>query len=173
MTDHKLKETRKIGDTEFVHDPEAFIQFLRSEEHARFGKGSLVAAGTVVVKPLIQHLINEHENNQFCNRIIEVLSEIGVPAISPLLGVLKQYKLDSRSSSKIIGLVASALGSIGNKAVDPLIEALNSDLLQVRFGAAVALGQIQDTKGIDAIHKAIREGDQKDQVMFKMILGEK
>ena len=157
---------------EFVKDPEAFIQFLRKddEELIKFGQTALIAAGEEVIHPLINLLTNEQEDKKVRRRIGTVLSRIQKPAITPLLEVLKEQGLKSKSSSETIGIIAAALGGIGKQAVEPLIRALDSKLRHVRFGAAIALVQTGEVEAIEAVRKAAVHGDTGDREMFKMVL---
>ena len=168
-------KNKKKRETEFVKDPVAFIRFLREddEELVGFGQTSLLAAGAVVIDPLIGLLTNEQEDVKVRRRAGNVLSNIGTPAITPLLDTLKEQNLQSKSSSETIGMVAAALGGIGSQAVEPLIQTLGSELRHARFGAAIALVQTGETTAIDAVRNAALHGDPKDQDMFKMVLGEK
>jgi HEAT repeat protein len=168
------KKKYKIGDTEFVKDPLAFIRFLReeNEEHVEFGKTALVAAGEEVVYPLIELLTNEKEDIKVRRSVGDVLGRIGEPSITPLLDVLKAQSFSNKSSGKTIGLAAAALGGIGNQAVDLLIQSLNSELRHVRFGVAIALIQTRDAKAIKAVRNAAELGDPQDRQMYRMVLGE-
>ena len=168
-------DKKKKRETEFVKDPLAFIRFLREddEELVGFGQTSLLAAGDVVIDPLIGLLTNEQEEEKVRRRAGNVLSKIGTPAITPLLDTLKEQNLQSKSSSETLGMVAAALGGIGSQAVEPLVQTLGSEERHVRFGAAIALVQTGDTKAIDTIRNAAHNGDPKDKDMFKMVLGEK
>ncbi len=164
---------KKIGNTEFVKDPEAFIKFLREEDEelVGFGEASLVAAGAEVINPLIAVLTNEQEDVKVRRRAGVVLGKIGEPAIIPLLELLKEQNLKSRFSGETIGMIASALGGIGKQAIEPLILGLDSELRQVRFGAAIALVQTGELKAIDAVRNAASHGEPGDREMFKMVLG--
>jgi len=164
---------KKIGDTEFVKDPVAFIRFLREEDEdvVEFGKTSLVVGGTVVIKPLIELLTNELEDEKVRRRAGNVLTRIGTPAIAPLLEVLETLKLNSQAASATIGMIAAALGGMGKEAVAPLIRALDSELRQVRFGAAIALAQTGEAKAIEAVRHAADHGAPGDRDMYTMVLG--
>lgn len=163
---------KKIDNTEFIRDPEYFIEFIREEddELVQFGQTSLVAAGAEVIKPLLALITNEQEEVKIRRRAGIVLGKIGEPAITSLLEVLKEQNLKSRFSGETIGMLAAALGGIGKQAVEPLILALGSELRHVRFGAAIALVQIGDAKSMDAVRNAASHGDIRNQEMFKMVL---
>ena len=165
---------KKKKETEFVKDPLAFIRFLREEDEelAGFGHTALIAAGTVVINPMIALLINEEEDPKTRRRAGAVLSKIGSPAITPLLEILKEQNLRSKSGSVTIGMIAAALGGIGTQAIDPLVRALDSNLRHVRFGAAIALVQTGETPAIEALRNAALNGDPDDKKMFSMVLGD-
>ena len=84
-------DKKKKRETEFVKDPLAFKRFLREEDEelVGFGQTSLLAAGGIVIDPLIGLLTNEQEDKKVRRRAGNVLSKIGTPAITPLLDTLK------------------------------------------------------------------------------------
>lgn len=166
---------KKIKKTEFIHDPEAFIQFLRSDdiETVEFGIGSLSASGKDVLEPMLSILIDDKEEEKVRDRAGQVLSRIGEPVIFPLIAILENLEFSSRSSSITIGKIASVLGGIGTPVIEPMIIALKSPFKQVRFGAAIALLQTGESKAVHAVKKAAEEGDAENSAMFNMVLGEK
>jgi hypothetical protein len=169
---HHHNNIRKKSGTEFLKEPSEFIRFLREddEELVGFGKTTLVAAGEDVINSLIELLINEKEDEKVRRRAGNVLSRIGKPAIIPLLEVLKKQNWENKSSAKTVGMTAAALGGIGKSAIEPLILALDSELRQVRYGAAIALVQTGESEAIDAVRNAAIHGDPKDHKMFEMVL---
>ena len=132
----------------------------------------------------IDLLINtfNDENPHVRFQAAKSLSQIGTPAIKPLIEALKEDDvrvqkyvilslkdigddtvatelIDSLSSDDfaIRKFAAKALGEMEVKsAVDPLIELLTDDDWGVRASATKALGDIKDKKAIDPIKKARR-----------------
>ncbi len=167
-----FKKKKKIGNTEFVHAPEEFIQFLRAEDEdtVAFGRGSLATGGADSGDLMITLLTNENEDVKIRRRGGEVLTLIGKPSIQPLLKVLEKLGLDSKSEYLTRALIAGALGSMGESVIEPLIKAIASPLRQVRFGAALALKVTGDAKAIDALRKASEYCDSRDRNMYNFLL---
>lgn len=167
-----INKKKKLGNTEFVHAPEEFIQFLKAEDEdtVAFGRGSLAAAGTDVIDLLIDLLKDEQEDVKFRRRGGEVLTLIGIPAIQPLMEVLEELGLESKSDALTRALVSGALGRIGEPVIEPLILAIGSPLRQVRFGVAIAIVVNRDARAIDALRRAASEGDSRDKNAFNFLL---
>lgn len=167
-----FRKKKKIGNTEFVHAPEEFIQFLKAEDEdmVAFGRGSLAAAGADVIVPMITLLTNKQEDIKFRRRAGHVLGDIGKPAITPLLDVLKGLDYSGRFASETIGIVAAAFKAIGKPAIEPLIQALNSEIKAVRFGAVTALVIIGDPRAIEAVRNAADNCNPEDRVIFDVAL---
>lgn len=82
---------------------------------------------------LIDLLTDEQEDVKFRRRGGEVLTLIGIPAIQPLVEILAELGLESKSNALTRALVSGALGRIGEPVIEPLIQAIGSPLRQVRL----------------------------------------
>lgn len=167
-----FRKKNKIDNTEFIHAPEEFIQFLKAEdeETVAFGRGTLVAAGKDAIGLMLRLLTNEQEDEKFRRRGGEVLTLIGVPAIKPLLVVLEGLSLDSESDNLTRAMVAGSLAQMGKPVVESLIQALNSPFRQVRFGVATAIIINTDPRAIDALRNACRHCDSRDLNIYQFLL---
>jgi len=90
----------------------------------------------------------------------EALGKIGAPAVESLILSLKDPDslapgaiFPSRFQSRVVG----ALERIGAPAVDALITALKDPDWQVRWGAAVALGGIKDTRAVEYLITTLKD----------------
>ena len=157
------------------HNVEGLISALKSKDptvqyEAAEALGDLRDA--CAVEPLISALkIDELSGVRW--KAAEALSKIGGPAVDALIGALNhedddvRWKAaialgeigDTRAVGPLIALLcdedrfvkgraAHALGLIGEAAVDPLIHALEKGDGNLRWGAAIALGKIRDTRAI-------------------------
>ena len=133
------------------------------------------------VEPLIAALKNE-ELSGVRWKAAEALSKIGAPAVNALIGALCHPDDDVRWKAAIAlgeigdpraveplitllcdedrfvkGRAAHALGMIGEAAVDPLIRALREGDGNLRWGAAIALGKIRDTRAIEPLIRALAD----------------
>jgi HEAT repeat protein len=83
-------------------------------------------------------------------RAVEILGEIGSPAVPVLLEALKDEDL------KVRWLAAQALGKIGDpRAVPALLEALKDQWM--RLSATEALGKIGDPQAVPALLEALKD----------------
>jgi HEAT repeat protein len=99
--DHNRK---KIGKTEFIKDPLAFIRFLRedNEKLVEFGQTSLIAAGKEVIPALIDLLSNEQEDIVVRRRAGTVLSRIGEPAVDAVRDAARNGETGDREMFKMV-----------------------------------------------------------------------
>ena len=166
---------KKIKNTEFVQDPEAFIQFLRNEnpEIIAFGIESLTAAGPGILESMMKLLLDEGEERVVRYRAGQVLSRIGAPAVFPLLAALEKINMSDPAAGVSLGIIASALGGMGVDVIDPLIRTLNSASRAARYGAAIALVQTANPKAIQALQDAAERGNANDRAIFNQVLGKK
>lgn len=116
------------------------------------------------VKPLIAALEDIH----LCERAIEALREIGMPAVEPLIADLQDM---GKSEGARIG-VARALGQIGGTgAVEPLIATLKDRLASLRMISAEVLGQIGDPRAIEHLAHALEDNDENVRLSVIRALG--
>jgi HEAT repeat protein len=133
------------------------------------------------VEPLVTALKND-EISGVRWKAAEALSKIGAPAVDALIGALRhddddvRWKAaialgeigDPRSIDPLLILLcdedrfvkshaAYALSMIGEPAVDPLICALNEGDGNLRWGAAIALGKIQNPRAIEPLIRALAD----------------
>ena len=91
----------------------------------------------------------------------DALSQIGSPAVAPLIAVLG----DRSHDWEVLLSAAGVLGQIGDaRAAEPLIGALKAALdarapdVMMRLTAAEALGQIGDPRVVEVLAAAFKEG---------------
>jgi HEAT repeat protein len=133
------------------------------------------------VEPLVTALKND-EISGVRWKAAEALSKIGAPAVDALIGALRhddddvRWKAaialgeigDPRSIDPLLILLcdedrfvkshaAYALSMIGEPAVDPLICALSEGDGNLRWGAAIALGKIQNPRAIEPLIRALAD----------------
>lgn len=133
------------------------------------------------VEPLIAALKND-ELSGVRWKAAEALSKIGAPAVDALIGALRHHDDDVRWKAAIAlgeigdpraieplitllcdedrfvkGRAAHALGLFGEAAVDPLIRALREGDGNLRWGAAIALGKIQNPRAVEPLIRALAD----------------
>ncbi len=93
------------------------------------------------------------KNSSILKKIMETLSNIGKPAVKPLLEKLKQKNLPHYFTFQ-------ALANIGDrKAVGILVEYLEDKDVKNRMHAASALGKIGESSAIGPLSKALEDED--------------
>jgi HEAT repeat protein len=113
-----------------------------------------------IVSALMQSLRDGDE--AALERAIKSASEIGEPAVKPLISALENENMDFRKGA------ADALAGIGEPAVKPLINALDNKKQQVRRSAAYALTKSDPTwpkseAAINAIPELINDLKRDDK----------
>ena len=133
------------------------------------------------VEPLIAALKND-EISGVRWKAAEALSKLGTPAVDALIGALRHDDADVRWKAAIaLGEIgdpkavaplitllcdedrfvksraAYALSMLGEPAVDPLICALSEGDGNLRWGAAIALGKIQNPRAIEPLIRALAD----------------
>src|SRR4030042_3481139 len=169
----RMKAARDVrGLIRLLHHGDPYVEYE--------GAGALGDIGDPrAVEPLIEAL----KNDEFSGvRWIaaEALSKLGAPAVAPLIGALQHHNDDVRWKAAIAlgeigdpravepliallcdedryvkGRAAHALGLIGEAAVGPLIRALREGDGNLRWGSAIALGKIRDTRAIEPLIRAL------------------
>ncbi len=94
----------------------------------------------------------QHHDDDVRWKAAIALGEIGDPrAVGPLIALLCD------EDRFVKGRSAHALGLIGEVAVDPLIHALQEGDGNLRWGAAIALGKIRDTRAVKPLIRALAD----------------
>jgi HEAT repeat protein len=158
----RMKEGHDVqGLIRALHNPEVNIQYEAAEALG-------MIRDPAAVQPLIEALTGDPYSGVRW-KAAEALARIGKPAVEPLIAVLRhpdddvRWKAaialgdigDERAIEPLIELLsdedrfvksraAYALSSIGQPAVAPLVQALRTGDGNLRWGAAIALGAIQD-----------------------------
>lgn len=134
-----------------VHSIEHLISLLGSEKM----EVCLQAAYELsqLGEPAIRPLLNALRNKDTWFGAVEALSQMGTPVIDALIQLLSDISIDS--------FAAQVLQRIGEPTVEPLIIALQDRDSNVRFWAAYVLGQIGDTKGIVPLKVALNDKDEE------------
>ena len=139
-----------IGDERAV---EPLLAALKNDETGGVrwkAAEALSKLGTPAVAGLISAL--QHDDDDVRWKAAIALGEIGDPqAIPSLINVLCDEDRFVRSRA------AYALSMIGEAAVDPLIHALREGDGNLRWGAAIALGKIQNPRAIDPLIHALAD----------------
>ncbi|MFZ8842411.1 HEAT repeat domain-containing protein, partial [Thermoflexus sp.] len=141
----------QIGDPQTTP---ALIQALQDEEWwvCRAAARALGQIGPPAVPALIQALRDEDRDVRWM--AAWALGEIGDPQATPALTEALKDK-----ESLVCWMAAWALGKIGVPALPALLEALQDkdEEWEVRYAAALALGQIGDPQATPALIQALRD----------------
>lgn len=89
---------------------------------------------------------------------VEALSELGMPAVEPLLARLRAED----TPLAVRYLVARALGTMGSPAVPRLVEALSAADVSLQKWAAVALGHTGDQRAVKPLEKLRDRSDNRE-----------
>ena len=105
------------------------------------------------VRGLIRHL--DHNNDDLQWRAADALGSLGEIALEPLLNVLSYHKMHVR-----IGAIEALSEIKSPRSVDPLIHTLTTDEdHEVRWVAALALGEIGDKNAIPSLLTSLQDKD--------------
>lgn len=128
-------------------------------------KASSNTADPGAVDSYIKALQDKDPNTQW--QAAEDLGKIGdARAVEPLIKVLEKGLFSTRKKA------AQALARIGKPALTPLIDALNSEVSDIRQYAAMALGYMGDTKTVELLIVALRDDYSFVRVQAAEALGE-
>jgi HEAT repeat protein len=170
-----MKSARDVrGLTRLLKHRDLDVQYGAAEALGEIGDSG-------AVEPLIAALKND-EYSGVRWKAAEALSKIGAPAVEPLIGALSHDDDDVRWKAAIaLGEIgdpraiepliimlcdedrfvrsraAYALSMIGEPAVDPLIRVLRDGDGNLRWGAAIALGKIQNPRAIEPLIRALAD----------------
>jgi HEAT repeat protein len=149
VTDSIIKALIKIN----APAVEPLIAALRDENlniraNAAFVLGEIKDMRAIA--PLIASL--EDESMEYCSG--NALTQIGAPAVEPLIAALKDENNIVRANA------ASVLGRINDtRAIEPLIAVMKDEDPFVRIYVVSALGQIKDAHAISAVISALKDED--------------
>jgi HEAT repeat protein len=171
----KLKESRNVEGLIFaLRHKDPIVQYDAAEALGDLGDER-------AVEPLLTALKND-ETGGVRWKAAEALSKLGTYSVAGLIGALQhddddvRWKAaialgeigDPQSIPSLISVLcdkdrfvrsraAYALSMIGEPAVDPLICALREGDGNLRWGAAIALGKIQNPRAIDPLIHALAD----------------
>lgn len=149
-----------IGDASAT---EALMDALTGDQYSGIRWKAAEALGKIgapAVPHLIQALKNPDEDVRW--KAAVTLGEIGdLQSAEPLVDLLGDEDRFVRSRA------AYALGLLGSGAVAPLTKALLNGSIEIRRGAAAALGTIRDPNAVEALIQAL--GDPVDEVWQDVI----
>lgn len=158
-SDSKVRATAaqglgKIGDSRAV---EPLIQAL-GDDDADVRHAVAMALSNLRdargVEPIITALYDGGDVSNYIGDLAQDLSQIGAPAVEPLIVGLSATNLNIRWGC------AQALGLIGDpRAVPALIETLKDEDASVRICAARALGAIGEASAVPALNQAQNDED--------------
>lgn len=145
------------------------VKALNYKSDINISVGAAEALGEIGDKQAIGPLIEVLNTDRYGATALSAaaasaLGKIGQPAVEPLMEELK----GSVGSRWIT--VKDALVQIGGPSIEPLIELLNNKDSELRRRAALALGEIGDTRAIDALLLALNdEASNVREYAFKAI----
>ena len=97
----------------------------------------------------------DHRSSDIQWRAADALGTMGEPACDPLLRILDYPKVNVR-----LGAIDALSGIKSPRSVDDLVRKLKDDHDdEVRWAAALALGQIGDPRAVPALEEALRDED--------------
>lgn len=152
-------QPQKITPLETSDEVEKQIAALKDEDSSIRIKAAQTLGklnDSRAIDPLIQALRDSDDQVKF--KAAYALGNMGDLAVSALILALKDLDKDFRLE------VSYALGRIGETALEPLFVALEDDAWTVRYGAADALGWINDPSAVDPLIKAL--SDENHSVSF-------
>lgn len=102
------------------------------------------------IAALVETLLNGNTYGRL--QAAEALGEIGEPSVRPLVRALIARNTHARWN------IAMALARVGTPAVEPLITVVNTQDDAVRSPAVWALAEIGDTRAVEAMIAAMKNG---------------
>jgi HEAT repeat protein len=155
------KALGKIGDRRAT---EALAGALYDAWHQvrRAGAEALgQVGGPGVVPPLIKTLLDPAADARLREAASAALVHVSEPSVAPLIAEIGGHASD----------IAPVLARLGTLSVTPLIERLADPDEAPREGAAYALGEIGDTRAVEPLMVACREGSLRQRVAAGLALG--
>ncbi len=179
----RLEAAWKLGKIQSLAAVQSLVRALREgDECAQVcAATALVSVGVPVIAPLIDAL--QDPNVEVRRKVIWVLWRVGArQAVEPLIACLRDEDRkvrgyaawalgrlgDARAIQPLIAALdddhekvrwdaAIALEKFGEQAIPALMEALADERLQVRVGAANALGWLMDARAIRSLAAALKD----------------
>jgi len=148
---------------------------------------ALAKIGPPSVKPLIEVMSREPAHDRYTSEMLfenaaKALARIGEPAVEPLINALEQGGWgrwlaimalgdigDARAIAPLIKFmkgdfvgsvsrpIVMAIAMIGKASVEPLLTALKDENDNMRQGAAMALGEIKDSRALEPLTETLRD----------------
>lgn len=119
------------------------------------------------IQPLIDNLIGDFR----IDYVISALSQIGKPAVEPLIAVLTSQKIKDDYKK---AMAARTLGNIADgRAIIPLSKTIKSKYKQLQIWSAFALYKLGDTQEFDLIIAALNDPNDCNPVMALGEIGDK
>jgi HEAT repeat protein len=150
-----------------LHDPATVEPLIAALKDSNAGAATALGMikDTHAVEALVAAL--RDPDNAVRSEALKALSGIQDPraaeaATGARLDELMATLKDHRSTPEAAGerrAAAQALARLGQPAVEPLIAALRDDYPEVRRQAAVALGQIKDSRAVEPLIAALHDAD--------------
>lgn len=158
---------------------EPLIKAMKDEDEtiAEHAEGTLKKMALARPPWMVESLIQALKDETVQDRVAELLGVIGdARAVEPMIQVLKNFELFvllDDDDPFLLMRVVKGLGSIGEPAVEPLIQALKSGpYINVKAGAALALGLIGDARAVEPLVQAIENDNELIGESVILALGE-
>jgi len=151
----RANAARALG---WARDPRAVQPLITAlnDQQAAVGRIAAEALGQIAdpraARPLIEAL-KDSDDSSLARPVIDALTRIGRPCVIPLIDELQHPDPSIRASA------AEALGCLRDRrAVGPLVDAYKQQ--RVGYNALLALGRIDDPRGIEVVIRALKHKDQ-------------
>lgn len=139
----KIGNRRAVPDLiHALNDPDVQLTAIHALEKIRDERA---------IQPLIQ-IFQTNINLTVRHSMQDVLGTFGLPALEPLVQLLKHQNPDVRQGA------VRALGKIADpRAVEPLIQTLKDSDSDVRWSVTLSLGEIQDVRAKEPLLQIIKD----------------
>jgi len=154
MTPPTVRAPDGVSRTTLLHSLLSKISFFNKLKNVFSSRNSIVKMKTGRdVRGLIRLLSHNDPDIQY--EAAEALGNIGdATAVEPLISALKNGEI-----SGVRWKAAEALAMIGPPSVDSLIDALQHPDGDVRWKAAIALGEIRDPRAVNPLIRCLSDKD--------------
>jgi HEAT repeat protein len=156
----------KRAEKQFIHIVKKDLNmesFLKSSKKTDLDEAKELVSVMFHAKVLIPQLGDKNPNVRIM--ALSYLIFEREKSVEPLI----KYALKNPDWS-VRALASVALGKIGSPAVDPLIKALGDPERTVRWGAALALGDIGDRLAVKPLTKALNDENEGVRMVVKEAL---
>lgn len=107
-----------------------------------------------VIPELLRALRDEHQDPNLLNSLLQVLTQAGIDAVTPLIELLAEADANVRIYAALV------LGNLGSpQAIPALQRALDDPDPNVRYHAIEALGKLRATSAVDALIAFVESRD--------------